>query len=139
MRVVVDTNTVISGLLWHGAPRQVLEAARATKITLFVSPPLLAELDEVLSRAKFAERLQRAGVTARKLILGYAALAQPIEPVSIMPTIMDDPDDDAVLACAQAAQAEAIVSGDHHLLSLKEYRCIPILTAAELLVRLPLE
>ena len=51
----------------------------------------------------------------------------------IAPTILADVDDDAVLACALAAQAEAIVSGDSHLLNLKEYRGIPILTVVDVL------
>lgn len=54
---------------------------------------------------------------------------------TIPPTVVADPDDDAVLACALAAQAEAIVSGDSDLLSLKSFQGIPILTAAELLGR----
>lgn len=112
MRVAADTNTVVSGLLWHGAPRQILDAARAGTVALFVSPALLVELDEVLSREKFSERLERAGVTARELVLGYAALAHRVEPAFIARTVADDPDDDAVLACAHAAQTEAIVSGD---------------------------
>jgi putative PIN family toxin of toxin-antitoxin system len=136
MRVVADTNTVVSGLLWRGAPRQVLDAARTGTIALFVSSALLAELDEVLSREKFSERLERAGVTARELVLGYGTLASRVEPALIAPMVADDPDDDAVLACAYAAQAEAIVSGDSHLLTLKEYQGIPILATTDLLVRL---
>ena len=117
MRVVADTNTVVSGLLWHGPPRQVLDAARAGTLQLYTTAVLLAELDEVLQRPKFAQRLTLAGVTTRTLVLGYAALARLIEPAVIVPVVEEDPDDDAVLACAVAAQAEAIVSGDSHLLA----------------------
>ena len=56
-----------------------------------------------------------------------------MEPAVIAPTILADVDDDAVLACALAARAEAIVSGDSHLLNLKEYRGIPILTVVDVL------
>ena len=136
MRVVADTNTVISGLLWHGNPRRVLDAARSRTLQLFTSASLLAELDEVLQRQKFAQRLSLAGVTSRELVLGYAALATLVQPAAIDPTVPDDPDDDAVLACAVAAEAEAIVSGDGHLLELKEYGSIPILTTAQLLSKI---
>jgi predicted nucleic acid-binding protein len=68
--------------------------------------------------------------------MGYAALARLIEPAVIEPVILPDPDDDAVLACAVAARAEAIVTGDAHLLDLKQYEGIPILTAAQLLTRI---
>jgi putative PIN family toxin of toxin-antitoxin system len=137
VRLVADTNTIISGLLWRGAPRRLLDAARVGKFDLFTSPALLAELEDTLSRAKFAERLDRAGVTRHQLVLGYAALATVIKPADIPPTILADPDDDAVLACAVAARAQAIASGDSHLLKLKAYQDIPILTVNELLALLP--
>ena len=111
MRVVTDTNTVISGLMWRGAPHRILEAARAGQIILYTSPLLLAELEDVLARSKFAERQMRAQVTARELVWGYAALTRLVEPQPIDPVILEDPDDDAVLACAVAAQAEVVVSG----------------------------
>lgn len=104
MRLVADTNTVISGLLWHGAPRRLLDAARAGKVSSFTSAALLVELDDTLSRAKFAERLERTGVTRRVLVQGYAALATVVKPAAIPPSVLADPDDDAVLACAVAAQ-----------------------------------
>jgi uncharacterized protein len=78
MRVVADTNTVISGLLWNGPPRQILNAARLGVINLFTTAILLAEIEEVLSREKFLKRLTLAGVSVRELILGYAALAQSL-------------------------------------------------------------
>jgi predicted nucleic acid-binding protein len=70
------------------------------------------------------------------LVLGYAALATIVEPAAIDPVVLDDPDDDDVLACAIAIGAEVIVSGDGHLLDLEEYQGIPILSAAELLARI---
>jgi putative PIN family toxin of toxin-antitoxin system len=136
MRVVADTNTVVSGLLWQGTPRRMLDAARAGQIVLFTSTVLIVELEDVLKREKFVQRLGQAGVDSRNLVLGYAALARLVTPVTIDPVILADADDDAVLACALAAQAEAIVSGDRHLLSLKEYEHINILTATELLEEL---
>ena len=136
MRVVADTNTVVSGLLWHGNPRRVLEAARAGTLQLYTSASLLAEFEEVLQRPKFAQRLSQVGITSHTLVMGYAALATLIEPAVIEPVIIADPDDDAVLACAVAARADAIVTGDSHLRDLKQYEGIDILTAAQLLERI---
>jgi len=138
MRVVADTNIVVSGLLWRGNPRRILDAARDGIIELFTSPVLLEELEEVLSRGRFATRLEAAQVTAHELVLGYAALATVVEAASIEPVILTDPDDDAVLACALATQCEVITSGDSHLLDLKQYKEVRILTASELLVELSL-
>ena len=137
MRVVADTNTVVSGLLWTGAPRKVLDAARKGLIQLFTSAALLVELEDVLGRDKLAKRLSLINVSPQELVLGYAALATPVTPLTIPPVIFEDPDDDAVLACALAAQAEVIVSGDGHMLSLKQYLGIDILTAPKLIERIP--
>lgn len=133
MNVVLDTNTVISGLFWKGAPRQVLDLARSGVIFLFTSPELLAELADVLGREKFSKRLEQAQVTVDDLVYGYAALARTIRPTKIKPVILADPDDDQVLACAKAAKAEVITSGDSHLLDLKEYEGIQILTVNQFL------
>jgi putative PIN family toxin of toxin-antitoxin system len=137
MRVVADTNIVVSGLLWYGPSRRVLAAAGAGQIDLFTSAVLLAQLEEVLQRKKFARRLELVGLMPHDLTLGYAALATLVEPAVIAPIVLDDPDDDEVLACAVGARAEAIVSGDRHLLEMNEYQSIPILTATELLARIP--
>ena len=103
---------------------------------MFTTATLLVELEDVLSRQKFAERLASAGVTARDLVLGYAALASVIEADKIEPVVLADPDDDAVIACAVTAHCEVIVSGDSHLLDLKRYQDIRVVTAAELLAEI---
>ncbi len=137
-RIVPDTNIVVSGLLWRGNPRRVLDAARDGILELYTSPVLLEELEDVLSREKFAARLTAANVTVQDLVSGYSAFATVIEAEPIEPVILVDPDDDAVLACALSADAEVIVSGDSDLLDLKEHKGIRILTATEFLTELAL-
>lgn len=133
MKIVLDTNTVISGLFWNGAPRQVLDLARRGLISLYISPDLLAELAVVLGREKFIERLKLAPVTVDDLLYGYAALAQVILPVRFEPVVEADPDDDKVLACVKTAHTDVIVSGDIHLLDLKEFEETSIVTVNEVL------
>lgn len=133
MRVVADTNVVISGLFWRGAPRQLLNAARAQLIDHYTSPALLAELSDVLLRDKFSIRLVAVGVESNDLVMGYAALAKVVKPADFIAIIIDDPDDNSVLECAIAARADVIVSGDNHLLNLSSFRNMPILTANQLL------
>src|SRR5947199_8584940 len=112
MRAVADTNVVVSGLLWQGLPWRVLDLARTGKIELFASPALLVELEDVLGRRKFRRRLEQAGVNPGDLVVGYAALARVVLPIEKPVVIPEDPDDDEVLACALAARAEIIISGD---------------------------
>lgn len=130
MRIVVDTNTVVSGFLWPGPPRRIIDLIRARTHTLCVSTALLAELAEVIGRAKFAQRLQLAGLSAAALVQDYARLAEIVEPAPLSEPVSRDPDDDLVLATALAAQALLIVSGDRDLLDLGTFRDIRILNAA---------
>lgn len=132
MRLVLDTNTALSGLLWQGTPGKLIDAAKRQEVTLFSSAPLLVELHGVMARAKFADALAERGLSAQTLFEGYAALVQLVKPGRIAPVIMRDPADDEVLACALAAQADLIVSGDKHLLDLGgAYQGIRIVTPAE--------
>lgn len=103
---------------------------------MYVSPALLDELVDVLSRPKFSPKIRSSGETIQQLIADYARLAVLVHPTTTEHVIAADPDDDEVLACAWAAKAELIVSGDNHLLALRSYRDIPIVPAAEALVRL---
>lgn len=132
MRLVLDTNVVVSGLLWGGAPAQLLDAAQVGEIELFTSRPLLAELSNILIRSKFAKAIAATGLPCGDLVLGYAELATVVEPAQIALTIAKDPADDEVLACAIAAHADLIVSGDKHLHSLGgQYKGITIIRPAE--------
>jgi len=133
MRVVADTNTLVSGLLWQGAPRRLVDAAQARAIQFITSEPLLAELARVLTRAKFAGRMQRSGFTADALLAAYRDMAKIVTPADIPSTVPTDPDDDAVLAAALGGHAVLIVSGDRDLLDLKRFRDIPILRVGQAL------
>lgn len=134
-RTVADTNIVLSAFLWGGAPRGILDAARHKTIALFTSAALIAELEEVLARQKFARRLIAAGSSVTDLTGDYLALATLVRPAD-HPRVVRDPDDDQVIACALAAEAGVIVSGDADLLALGNYRGIAILSATQMLHRL---
>lgn len=126
-RVVLDTNIIISGRLWGGAPRQVMQAIGDQKFKPIISEALLEELTEVLGRPKFAERLQKIERTPAQIVEEYLQVAEVVEPVIFSQTIVEaDPDDDAVIACAVGGQADAVVTGNIHLLNLGSYETIPI-------------
>lgn len=133
MRVVLDTNTLVSALLSpHGPPRRLLDDARAQVFELCSSPVLVAELLDVVSRDKFAQRLAAAGLTPLGIVGEIRRLATMATPTDVPRVVADDADDDHVLACAVAAQADLIVSGDKHLLNLGgQYQGIAIVTPAQ--------
>ena len=121
MRLVLDTNVVVAGFLWQGPPNRLVQQAFDGIIELATSPALLVELEGILQREKFAPRLAMQSFSAAGLVLRYAELAQRVHPASISAVVLDDPDDDHVLACALAevTRADFLVTGDKSgLLSL---------------------
>ncbi|MBX3706198.1 MAG: putative toxin-antitoxin system toxin component, PIN family [Pseudomonadales bacterium] len=132
MRIVADTNTALSGLLWQGPPRRLIDLARERALTLCTSTALLAELAEVIGRAKFSARVHDSGLAAADLVQDYAHLAEIAEPAPLTEPVSRDPDDDLVLATALGAEASLIVTGDRDLLTLGAFRDIPILAAADI-------
>ena len=135
MRVVLDTNVLISGLLWHGPSHRLLDYVRSGTLTLISSPALLAELSEVIGRPKLAPILARSNTSRERSLTELQTLAELIAPPPLPQPVCRDPDDDAVLALALAAQADLIVSGDNDLLVLNTFQNIPILTPAAALSR----
>ena len=137
MRLVVDTNTLVSGSLWQGPSARLISAALAGRVRIFCSLPLLLELQETLQLPKFGGRLAGCGETAESLTEHFRAVCHETIPAAIAPPDeLRDPDDFHVLACAVAARADAIVTGDNDLLSLKAFQGIPILKVRDVLEKL---
>jgi putative PIN family toxin of toxin-antitoxin system len=133
VRAVIDTNVLLSGLLWHGAPHTLVERLRTGALSLVSSPALLAELTEVVGRAKFAAILTRSNTNPERMLSELRQLAEILDPPPLATPVSRDPDDDAVLALAVAARVDLVVSGDADLLILGAHAGIPIVTPAQAL------
>lgn len=131
MRAVIDTNVLLSGLFWHGAPHALMECVRSSTLTLVSSPALLAELTDVIGREKFDTVMARSHTSRERSLDEVRQLAELVEPPPLPQPVCRDPDDDEVLALAFAARVDLIISGDEDLLSLGSYAGIAIVDAAE--------
>ena len=100
MRAVIDTNVLLSGLLWRGAPHALIEHVQSGTLAMVSSPTRLAELDEVIGRAKFDEILGRSNTSRERSLAEMRQLAEVIVPPPLPQPVCRDPDDDHVLACA---------------------------------------
>jgi uncharacterized protein len=134
VKVVFDTNVVASASFWRGPPFDCLRAWVRRRCQTVVSPPLLAEYQETTLELKL-EYPGRAFVPWADLLAESATLVFPSDRAT---GATPDPDDEKILECAQAAEAGFIVSGDKkHLLALRQFRGIPIVSPADFLRRLP--
>lgn len=136
MRVVLDSNVVMAGFLWPGICTQFFELANTGIIEPFTSRELLDEIRDVLHRPQHAKQVLRTQFTANELVSHYQHLARCIPTQKLTQEICRDADDDAVLACALAAKATMIITGDKDLLVLHPWRNIHILNPADALQRL---
>jgi putative PIN family toxin of toxin-antitoxin system len=130
-RVVLDTNILVSALGWRGAPHQIVRSCLDHRHELLLSPDLLEEVERVLHYPKFS--FSSAEITDYLALLMEAA--EMVSPDFRLAVIEADPTDDRILECALAGGAEVIVSGDGHILSLKNFEGIPILRPQEFLDR----
>ena len=131
MRIVIDTNIWVSGLLWRGMPWKLLCLAEEGEVELCITPSMLVELAEVLSYERLQPRLQQLGLTPAEPVAYALNLASVFEVPEGDPIVVADPDDDIFLRCAVVADAIYVVSGDSHLLDLGEYAGIPIITVRD--------
>ena len=123
-------------MLWGGAPKQLLAAAAQGRIEIYTCAELLAELLTVLQRTKFSAQLAISHSSAPQLANRYHAIAYMASLPAHIPGVCRDPKDDVVLACADSAGADAIVSGDKDLLSLGAHGGIRIMRVIDAILLL---
>ncbi len=128
MNVVLDTNILISALFWRGTPYRVVLSALQGKYSLCLSRSILLELEEKLKlKFKFPQSKIKDLLT---ILSSYSIIVKPSKKLHV---ITEDPDDNKILECAIACKAKYIISGDRHLLHLKQYKGIRIISANEFL------
>jgi len=131
--VVLDTNVLVSGLIMLGKPRELLSMISRREAALVLSKEILNEFMTVTRRKKLAEYATKEQV--ERFVEGLEKIAEFVEPESHL-KVADDSEDDIVINTAIDGEADFIVSGDHHLLSLREFRGITMLSVDEAVRRL---
>jgi len=128
IRAVLDTNIFISALFWRGAPYEVLKAGLAGRFTLLVSAEIIWELKERLkNKFRFPDS------DTDEFLEVVTLNSYIVKPVIQLKIVRADPTDNKIIECAIAGQAHFLVSGDRHLLDLKEYRSVKIITPRQFL------
>ncbi|MGB3563068.1 MAG: putative toxin-antitoxin system toxin component, PIN family [Thermoanaerobaculia bacterium] len=124
MKVVLDTNVLISGVFFAGLPLRILEAWRDGRVDLVISPAILEEYRRV------GERLaaQFEGLSLEPFLMLLATHSEIVEPPDLIEPVASDPDDDKFLACALISDAQLIISGDKHLLAVSPYNGVKVVS-----------
>jgi len=128
-KVVLDTNSVISAFGWGGNSMRVMDLALDNKLSVVTS---LEQIDE-LRRVLDYPRLQLSLDEKEKVLNVFLEIAQLVSPKKRVDVITEDPDDNRILEAAVEGKVDYIISGDKHLLDLKKYCGIHIVTASEFL------
>ena len=129
-RVVIDTNIVVSALLFGGTPGELISLWKSGRIRPIVCKEIIEEYIRVLAYPKF--KLSKGEID----FLLYHEILPYFKTVTIKPgkvIVQDDPSDDKFIRCAEAGKANIIISGDQHLLDLESYGKIRILTPSQFL------
>ena len=126
---VLDTNVLVSAALSEGKPYKILSLAEDGEIISVTSPAIIAELRDVLTR----DRLPFTDDQVEELMTKIHSISRVIHPEVELNVIKDDPDDDKILECAVARDADCIVSGDSHLLDLEQHAQFQIYSPNEFL------
>jgi hypothetical protein len=129
-RVVLDTNVLISALLFGGLPGRLVPLWQRREIVLLVSPEVLKEYIKVLSYPKFGLDEEEIKSILREEVLPYFDPVKPVTPVEV---VGEDPSDDKFLSLAVDGKAKFLVSGDLRLLGIKRYCETAIVTVSAFL------
>ncbi len=133
IKLVLDTNTIISGLLFRGNEFKLLEAIEAGKASLFMTKEILQEIDKVLHYERLEKYILKSGLSVERLLEKVISFSNIIFGHKTNVKICRDPTDNKFLECAEIADVRYLVSGDDDLLSLKKYEQIEIITTREAL------
>ena len=131
MRVVIDTNVLISGVFFGGPPAKILKAWHGGELQLVVSPEILEEYYEVCERIS----VRYPDIDIARILLLIAHNSQVLDAPPLAEQVSRDADDDKFLACAIASGTQIIISGDNDLLTVSDYESVQVVTPRDFVDR----
>ena len=133
LKLVLDTNTIVSAFFWEGNEAELLRKIEQGKAKLYITIEILKEVEDVIKRPKFNEVMRKANLTPDQIMQKIVSLSHLVIAPKITVKVCRDEKDNKFLECADSANTDYLVSGDDDLLSLKEYKGIPIVRTWKIL------
>ena len=133
IRVTVDTNVLVSATFWHGASARIFDKIENKEIVLVLSEEILEEYYRVLEYDEIKEKIRDRQLEMKESVLKIRAIAEIINVTSRVTVVSDDPTDNKIIECAIDGKVDYLITQDRHLLKIKKYQSIIIITPEEFL------
>ena len=130
MRIVADTNILISATFWKGDSERIMRMVEKGKVTLVLSSEIIKEFIKVLRSDEILQKIRDKDLRFQLTVEKIVSLAEIVVPDERLDVVKDDPDDNSILECALAADVKYIITGDPHLLNLEWFGKIKIISPA---------
>ena|SRR3989344_312067 len=131
MKITLDTNVLISATFWKGNSDKIIEKVEKKDIELILSKDIIEEFARVLKYKEIQEKVKNKNLEIKRTVEKIISISKIIEPAEKLEVVEEDPDDNKFLECAKSGKVDFIVSGDNHLLKLKEFEGMKIITPKE--------
>jgi len=128
MKITVDTNVLVSAAFWNGDSNIIIEKVEKKEIELILSKDILQEFSEVLDYKEIQDKIKNKNPEMKRTIDKIASISTIVEPKQKFKVVINDPDDDKFIDAAVEGKSGYIVSQDNHLLNIKEFEGIKIVT-----------
>ena len=133
MRVTLDTNVLVSGTFWNGNSFRILDGIDKKRFENVISKDIIVEYNEAVNSDEITDKVKNKGLVVNKVVHKVIQNSNVVVPTKKVDVIKDDPDDNRILECAKEGKVDYIVTQDKHLLRLREFEEIPIITPEEFL------
>jgi|SRR3989338_3625421 len=135
MKITLDTNVILSSTFWFGDSSKIMEMVEKGGTELILSEDIIEEYKNVLNYEEIQDKIKNKNLEMQRTVEEIITLSKIVEPKSKLDIIKEDPDDNKILECAVEGKVDYIISQDKHLLDIKEYKEIKIITPKDFLIK----
>ncbi len=133
MRITLDTNVLVSATFWDGEAYDILRLIEQKKVSCYLSEPILQEYSRVIHSEEIIEKIDRKHLSVKSALIKVMEMCVIVDPSRQIDAVPEDAGDNKILECADEARADYIISYDNHLLKMKEFEGIKIISPKEFL------
>ena len=135
MKITLDTNVILSSTFWFGDSSKIMEMVEKGGTELILSEDIIEEYKNVLNYEEIQDKIKNKNLEMQRTVEEIITLSKIVEPKSKLDIIKEDPDYNKILECAVEGKVDYIISQDKHLLDIKEYKEIKIITPKDFLIK----